>query len=244
MREGVSQKGRNDPARMVGVTALLEAMTFVFGFVLFATVLADYTSGDSSPAESAAFLADHQTTFYLWHLVILIIFGVVLVVLSVSLRDLLAPVSPPLATVTMALGLIWAGLVIAAGMIANIGIGTVSDLLDSDPTQAATVWSSLDTVQNGLGGGNEVVGGLWTLLVSLVALRGGLFPRALAVLGLVAGLAGVVTIVPALEDVGAVFGLGLIVWFAWLGFLMLGRASSGASTHDRARGQGTSNVGA
>ncbi|MGA7758441.1 MAG: hypothetical protein WCA57_11425 [Ilumatobacteraceae bacterium] len=59
-----------------------------------------------------------------------------------------------------------AGLAIAAGMVSNIAIGTVTDLNDTDPAAAETVWSALDSVQNGLGGGNEIAGGVWILLVS------------------------------------------------------------------------------
>lgn len=45
-------------------------------------------------------------------------------------------------------------------------------------------------------------------------------------LGVVSGIAGLITIIPPLEAVGAVFGLGLIVWFAWLGTILL-RSSGG-----------------
>jgi hypothetical protein len=77
-------------------------------------------------------------------------------------------------------------------------------------------------VQDGLGGGNEIVGGLWTLLVSWAALRGGGLPKALNYPGLVVGVAGLLTVVPALELVlRFVFGLGQLVWFVWLGIVML-----------------------
>lgn len=46
-------------------------------------------------------------------------------------------------------------------------------------------------------------------------------PRALNYLGVVIGVLGLLTVVPALEVLGAVFGLGLIVWFVWLGIVML-----------------------
>lgn len=126
-----------------------------------------------------------------------------------------------LAPVATALAMIWAGLVLAAGMIVNLSLGTVSDLADTNPTQAEAVWSGLDTVQNGLGGGNEIVGEVWILLVSWAATQSRVLPRALNYLGSVSGAAGVATIVPALEPVGLIFGLGLIVWFAWLGFVMI-----------------------
>ena len=210
-----------------GVAALSAAATFVFGFALFATMLSDYMSGDPSPGESVAFLADHEAALYVWNLVIFIVFGVVLVPLVLALHERVQSGAPFLARAALAFGLIWAGLVIAAGMIANIGLGTVTDLYATSPAQAESVWSALDTVQNGLGGGNEIVGGLWVLLVSRVAMTTDTLPRALSWLGIVAGAAGIVTVVPALEAVGAVFGLGLIAWFAWAGVVMLRTGETG-----------------
>jgi hypothetical protein len=116
---------------------------------------------------------------------------------------------------------IWAGCVIASGMIANLSLGTVADLHADDPASAAPVWSALDAVQNGVGGGNELVGSIWLLLVSAGARPTGVLPRGACNLGLIAGAAGVLTVVPALEPAGAVFGLGLIAWFVWTGIVLL-----------------------
>jgi hypothetical protein len=212
---------RLEPWKIGGVAALAAAATFVFGFALFASALSDYTTGDPTPAESVAFVADNEAVLYLWNAVIFILFGVVLVPLVLALHGRLRAGAPTLAPVAAVFGLIWSGLVIAAGMIGNIGLGTVADLQESDPAQAQAVWSALDSVQNGLGGGNEVVGGLWVLLVSLAALRTRVLPVPLNYLGIAAGAAGIVTIVPALELVGAIFGLGLIVWFVWVGIVLL-----------------------
>jgi hypothetical protein len=207
--------------RIGGLAALMAAATFVFGFALFATLLSDYTTGDPTPDESVAFLVDNQPVLYLWNLVILIVFGVVLVPLVLALYERVEASASMHARAATAFGLIWAGLVFAAGMVGNIGLGTIADLHDTDPAQAEQVWSALDAVQNGLGGGNEIVGGLWVLLISWAALQTSALPRALNYLGMLAGVAGIVTLVPALEVVGAVFGLGLIAWFCWVGALML-----------------------
>lgn len=75
----------------------------------------------------------------------------------------------------------------------------------------------------------EIFGPIWVLLVSWAALRAGVLPKALNYLGVVIAVAGLATIVPALEDVGAVFGLGLIVWLAWVGVVMYRGALSEAS---------------
>jgi hypothetical protein len=208
--------------RIGGVAALVEAATFIVGIVMSVTVLSDYTLGDATPGESVAFLVDNEVALYIWNLIIFIVFGIALVPLVLALHERLKTGSPALAQASAAFGLIWGGLVLAAGMVTNIGIGTVADLYDTDPAQAETVWSALDSVQNGLGGGNEIAGGVWVLLVSLAAFRTEALPRALNYLGAISGVAGLITIVPPLEAVGAVFGLGLIVWFVWLGIIMLG----------------------
>ena len=211
----------NDLRRMGGVAALIEAATFVVGIALAFTILAPYATGALDPGQTVAFLADNGAILYVWNLIIYVLFGVFLVVLVLALYERLKAGSPAMAQTASAFGLIWAGLVIASGMIFSIGLGTVVDLYVEDPAQAASVWLAIASVQDGLGGGNEVVGGLWVLLVSWAALRAGGLPRALNYLGMVIGVSGLLTIVPALEVLGAVFGLGLIVWFAWLGIVML-----------------------
>jgi hypothetical protein len=212
--------------KMGGVAALIMAVTFVVGFGLLVTVLAPYGNEDLETDQKVAFLADHQAITYLWNLIIYVVFGAFLVVLALALYDRLQDGAPAMAQTATAFGLIWAGLMFASGMVANIGAGIVVDLYGKDPAQAASVWLTLDFVVNGLGGGNEIVGGLWVLLVSWAALRARELPKALNILGLVISVAGLVTIVRALKAVGAVFGLGLIVWFIWLGIVMLRRRRS------------------
>jgi len=120
-----------------------------------------------------------------------------------------------------AFGLIWAAVVFASGMVFNIGMETVIDLHGKDPTQAESVWLAVNSVALGLGGGNEIVGALWILLLSWAALRAGGLPRVLNYLGVVISVAGLLTLIPALELMGIIFGLGSIVWFVWVGIVML-----------------------
>ena len=208
-------------SRAGAVGALTAAATFVFGIALFVTSLSDYTEGDPTPGESVAFLTAHQTTLFAWYTVIFLVFGVAIIPLARTLHRRLADISPQLADIGAIFAYIWAGLMFATGMISNIGITAVADLDETDPAAAEALWSSIDTVTNGLGGGNELVGAMWILLVSLAAWGSGRLPTGLNVLGIASAAAGLITLVPGLSDVGMVFGLGSIAWFAWTGIVLL-----------------------
>ena len=121
------------------------------------------------------------------------------------------------------IGIIWAGSLIASGMVANAGIAPIVPLYAKDPTQAALTWQGIESVANGLGNANgEILGGLWALLVSLAALRAGELPKGLNILGLVVGAVGIISLAPGLTELMVgVFGLSQIVWFVWLGIVLL-----------------------
>jgi len=209
--------------KMGGIGALIAAGTFVVGLAMFAALFTDFVS--AAPTAAVEFIADNQLALHLWNITITIVFGIVLVPLVLAIGDRLREAHSPLARVASVFGLIWSGVIISTGMITNIAYAAVADLQDTDPEMAPTVWAGLHAVTNGLGGGNEVLGGVWVLGTSIVALRERLFARWVNNLGVAMGVAGLVTVVPALEKVGAVFGLGLIVWFTAVGIDLLKNAS-------------------
>ena len=212
----------NSLQKMGSVAALVMAATFVVGLAVFLGVLtpAGYFEEGVTPVEKVAILANNHAIASISYLIAYVVFGIFLVVLSLALYERLKAGSPAMAQTATAFGIIWAGLVIASGMVAVIGIGTVVDLYSNDPAQAGPVWLAIESVQRGVGGEIEIVGSLWVLLVSAAALRAGELPRALNYFGVVIGVAGLLTVVPALEALGPVFGLGLIVWFVWVGIFL------------------------
>jgi hypothetical protein len=209
--------------RWGGIAALFAAAAFLFGFWLYFTLLAPAKYGSLSvdAATHVAFLAEHRSLLTVWNLVIYVAFGVALVVLALAVQQRVRSTSPTLASVATAFGLIWAGLVIASGMVANVGIGVLATTGEARPDAAAAAWPAYAIVVNGLGGGNEIVGGLWALLAGLaIAGLGGSW-RFIGYAGVGIGASGMLTTVPMLAELGAVFGLGLVVWFAWLGIALL-----------------------
>ncbi len=220
-------------SRAGAIGGLTAAATFIFGIALFVTSLSDYI--DATPAESVEFLVGHQSTLFVWYLVIFLVFGVAIIPLARALHRRLADISPQLADLGAIFAYVWAGLMFATGMISNIGITAVADLEETDPAAAEGLWSAIDAVTDGLGGGNELVGGMWILLVSLAAWGTDRLPKGLNVLGFVSASAGLITLVPGLSDVGMIFGLGSIAWFAWTGIVLLRGPEVAARAADVAR---------
>jgi hypothetical protein len=181
------------------------------------------TPSITDPAQKVALLVEKQMVIFSTNLLMYVFFGVFLVVLALALYDRLKAGAPAMMQVATAIGIIWAGSLIASGMVANAGIDPVVALYAKDPAQAALTWQGIESVASGLGNGNgEILGGLWTLLVSLAALRAGGLPKGLNILGLCVGAVGIISLIPGLTDLMiGVFGLSQIIWFVWLGIVLL-----------------------
>lgn len=215
-----------------GVAALYLAAAYLTGIVLFLFIL-DYPN-IVEPAQKVTLLVDKQMIIYVTNLLMYVVFGVFLVVLALALYERLKAGAPALTQTATAIGIIWAGAVIASGMVSNAGIAPVVALYEQDPAQAASVWLGIESVANGLGGANgEILGGLWTLLVSGAAFRAGVFSKGLNYLGVLVGAVGIISTVPGLHDLAGLFGVSQIVWFVWLGIILLrSRTSTAASKAD------------
>jgi hypothetical protein len=206
-----------DSQKMGGIAALYAGAAYIVGMMGFLLVV----GWPDDPVQQVAVLVNNQVSLHILYLIVYQVWAVFLVVLTLALYERLKADSPAMMQTATAIGIIWATLVIASGMIFNIGMDNVADLYGEDPTQATTVWLAIESVSNAIGGGNEILGGLWVLLISWVALQAGGLPKALNYLGIVIGAAGILSALPGLGDVGLVFGLVQIVWFIWLGIVML-----------------------
>jgi hypothetical protein len=214
----------NGLQKLGAVAALAMAATWVVAFAVLVGVLrpAGYFDQGVTALEKARIITENQALASIAYLIPYVTWGILLVVLALALYDRLKAGAPAVAQIATAIGLIWAGLVIASGLVATLGIRVVGELYGTDAAQAGAVWAPVETVARALGGGaGEVLGGVWLVLIGWAALRARELPRALSFLGIVLGVAGILTVVPPLAPVAALYGLGLIAWFVWLGIVMV-----------------------
>ncbi len=207
-----------------GFAGLICAATYVFGFAFLVTLLAPLGFGTVAIDAHAVvrFIDANPGVLILWNSVIYILNALALAVLVVAVHQRLHANTLGWASVTRAFGLIWATLVIGAGMIANVAVERAAYLAPQDMDRAVTLWETLHAVELGLGGGNEIAGGVWIGCVSLAGLLGRSLGKVTSGLGLLTGAAGLLTLIPIFGDVaGAVFGLGAIIWFIAIGLTLL-----------------------
>jgi hypothetical protein len=204
-----------------GYAAFYLAAAYITGITIFMVVL-DYLN-ITNIDQKLSLLVEKQAMFYSTNLLMYVFFGIFLVVLTLALYERLNSTAPALSKVATTIGLIWAGSLIASGMISNAGIAPITALHATDPEQAALTLITIETIAtNGIGNGNgEILGGVWTLLISLAGLRTSKLPKALNYLGMFIGVVGIVSVFPGLSDLAGLFGITQIIWFIGLGITLL-----------------------
>lgn len=204
--------------KLTAISAISEAAIYILAFVYFGAFWA--YPFDGGPAEKMTYLAENQLSFSIIYFIMYVVFGVLLAVLVVGLYERLKYTKNPAVVIGSLFGVIWVALVIASGMLANIGLSHAIDLMSASPEKALDLWVAISVIVESIGGGNELVGGLWVLLLSVAALKAGEFSRALNLLGIFVGVAGIATVYPD-KVFTEIFGVTQIVWFIWLGICLL-----------------------
>ncbi|HET6352239.1 MAG TPA: DUF4386 family protein [Coriobacteriia bacterium] len=203
-----------------GAAALYISLALIAAMPFF-LLLVDYQSATTA-AQKVAVVVANYASLYAMYLASYVFYGLAVGVLAFALHDRMAPGAPALMRAATAVGLIWSVTLIASGMVWNYGMTTVVSLAKTSPAQAQLVWHAMEPMSEALGGaGGELLGGLWILLLSVVALRTAALPKALGWFGVIMALAGLTSVVPPLHDAAILFGLAMIVWCAWLGIVML-----------------------
>lgn len=205
-----------------GISALICAGTYILALGLLTTVLTPMADGSLPFDQFIAFFLRHQNLVFIWHFSMYLVNGTFLALLTLALYQRLNPGAPALALAAACFGLLWTALVFASGFITLYGWEVIGRLSSADPAQAAMLRVVVDTITTGIDHSDRFLGCLWVLLTSWAALRTRQLSKPLNALGLAIGIAGIVSsVAPALNELGYAFGAGVIVWWVWLGVVLL-----------------------
>lgn len=200
--------------KLGGFSAMLLTLIYAVGIVMQGTVL--NTGHLETMAERFAFAGNHAGLMILWVSLLYIVFGIILIVLTIAVHDLITIHDGFISRLIMGYGFVWSALVIASGMIYNHG------LLAALKGDSVAIYAMTNTIHSAIGGNNEVVGAIWMLLIVFAGVKYQLFPKWVGVIGTVAGVGGVLTMVPSLyEATIMVFALGQMIWWVGLGTHLL-----------------------
>lgn len=215
-----------------GLAALYLALAYIAAMPYFLLIV-DYPSARTA-ADRVALIVGNYASMYAMHLASYVVFGIVLGVLAFALHDRLRGSDGLMGRVALGVGLLWSIALVTSGMIFTYGMTTVVALAETDQAQAVAAWQAIEPITQGLGGaGGELLGGLWVLLVSWAGLRHAALPKGLGWLGVAIGAMGLASVVPPLHDAAYAFGLLQIVWFLWIGILLLARKAPAAEWSSR-----------
>ncbi|MBU1311413.1 MAG: hypothetical protein KKE30_17970 [Gammaproteobacteria bacterium] len=211
--------------RSGGIAAIGMALCYISVAVIFFGLLA-VPAGLDSLGRLQFFLQQEYLLVAIGWGIGYLLFAVLLAILLQALRQVMPPNQSVFAALAERFGNVWLVLMMASGMVALVSMEMTLRLLDSSTEQALALYNTGNLLTNALGGGIELVGGLWVMLLSIAGLQQHSLTKALHLLGLVVGSLGILTVlhtVPYLKDA---FGITQLIWFIWLGITLL-RANTG-----------------
>jgi hypothetical protein len=216
----------NSIQKIGGIGALMQALYFVwilaFVFVVlpaqgFTTPeelidpLKGLTSWATSPALYLLSLAD-------------LIFAAGLALTALALYARLRSEGANGVQIGTVAGLVAVPLFLATSMTAIIGIPQIIKMYPQDPNSASAAYAVVNALNTALGFAAVFAYGWWLEFMNWNALRAGILPKPLALMGLVLGVACILFFaIQLLAPITLVLGL---VWSLWLGIALLRNAMS------------------
>jgi hypothetical protein len=228
----------NGLQRAGGAAALTAALAFVFVFALVATTLAPMTLPELAFSEYLRLHQAYGTLIYSWHFAMYIAFALCLTIVAIALHERLREGSPSISKIAAALGLMYSAFVFLGGLLTIHGDEAVLALAVRDPAGADALRRTIGAITLCVDSSDRLLGCLWVGLAGVAALGSRTFPRSLAILSLIIGAPGIIGMAfPSLLALSYVFGIGIIIWSAWLGVVLL-RGAPAIDGLDAGRAEG------
>lgn len=190
-------------------TPLYCGLAYILGIVYFAGITGLISV--NSVQEKINIFANNYVSMFIVTNLIYVVFGFMIAVLSFLIYDLLK--KGLFNKVGLAIGLFWSFAVILAGIVFNTGMKKVLEINLVDSNFAIQIWTIVDIIFDSIGGGTEILGGVWILIISILALREKTFNYYINIMGIIIGISGILSHIPSLEVFQMVFGLLQITWF-------------------------------
>lgn len=197
------------------ISAVYGGLSYIAGMFVYLVLLDN--SGAASAAEHVAFMGQHAVLLHITTLHIYVLFSAGIVAIATYTYLKLKSDQPVLSLLSLIAGVMWSMLLVASGF---ISMAFTNALMSGGVTDSMiAAWPAIDIVSDALGGGNELIGGVFTGLLSFALFKARVSTMATYGLGFIVCVGGIVSTLPYLADVGiGIFVFSQILWFfslAW-----------------------------
>ncbi|WP_110427297.1 hypothetical protein [Glaciecola sp. KUL10] len=207
----------NNQQRAGAIASFICASSFIIGLCLVLLIVPDFNDG---PDQRFKVLSQSSLLMQVWYFLVYLVFGVSMLILSISLLRTKSKEPSSLEQITMLMSYLWSCYIFASGLIAILSIEFLFSGHFKLGDTSLDLWRDIYSIQMGLGEGAEWVGAIWVVLINTCILKTRKLPSALAYFGYFISIFGFFTLVPVLQPIGAIFGLLQIIWFLIVGILM------------------------
>lgn len=206
--------------RLGGVGVLVQALIFAELTLFFAALLPALGYGEAvltDPAQALPFVAAQP---WLWHLSGPdLLYALALMLAAVGVHEQLRDANQPLLKIATVCALAGVPLFLGLGLMELVAVPQLAQRYLVNPVEASAAFVATNAVMTGLETAGIISAGGWTMLVSVTALRAGIFNKVLNSVGALTGLMTMVSVfVPALALVAV---LPNLIWTVWLGSTLL-----------------------
>lgn len=216
-------KDQQQLKQLAGLAFFGMALCYITLFIIYGAVLSP--PANPSTAETIAYLIENKSLLNFSYVLGYVLFAMLLcfcVYLVGSFYRTESKITIVLATL---FGYFWVVVLLCAGMIGITSHELLASYSTSDPAAAEVIYHARTLLTESLGGGIEFIGGVWLVGLGIVSWRHHQLSRALSAFTLVKGLIGVATLFSTASVLRDLFGITGIVWFIWMGLVMLKKPS-------------------
>ncbi|WP_158584137.1 hypothetical protein [Salinibius halmophilus] len=204
--------------KLAAASLLLMALSYMTLMVIYGAILV--MPEGLSDVEKLAFSAEHAGLINFTYIAGYILFSVFLVLVNIATKSIMEVESELLAKATHAFGLIWAVLLVSAGLIAISSTNLIANNVLAIDTALAYYHTS-NLLTEALGGGIEFIGGAWILLIGAFGFYTRAFGRLFSGFSFLKGAIGIATLFSTEMVLRVAFGLTGVIWFIWFAIALL-----------------------
>ncbi len=196
--------------KIATISAVYGGFSYIAGMFVYLQLLQHDST--TSASDKLHIISSNPVLVHITTLHIYVIFSFGIILLATYLYMKLKNSQPILSLLSLITGLIWATILIASGFISM----TVTTLFMNGivASELASAWQAIDIISNALGGGNELIGGVFTGLLSLTMYKARFSGVITSILGVLVFIGGTISALPYLTDIGiGIFVISQILWF-------------------------------